>query len=122
MPAIITAHIAQSSTRYRAVHVPAIIQAEGPFIAPYMSCAIGTIQLQHRTVTIAIVATSTARSWRAARSIRKGAPAVRVSGIEGGDYRRLSEDGGREGRRGRRNVALSGWYWRVRRDFACSTR
>ena len=44
--------------------VAAIIQADAPSMAPYMSRAIGTIQLQHRSVTIAIAITSATRSQR----------------------------------------------------------
>ena len=51
MPAIITAHIAQSNSTWVASHVIVIIQADGPVMAPYMSRAIGPIHAQQSTVT-----------------------------------------------------------------------
>jgi hypothetical protein len=47
MPVIITAHIAQSSSRCGASHCGVIIQALAPVIGPYMSRAITTIHDQH---------------------------------------------------------------------------
>ena len=51
MPAIITAHINQSSRTCRASHRRVIIHALAPFIGPYMSRAIATIHIQHATGT-----------------------------------------------------------------------
>ena len=46
MPAIMTAHIAHSSSRCHTSHLAVIIQALAPVIGPYMSRAITTIQIQ----------------------------------------------------------------------------
>lgn len=61
-----TLHIVNVSTMYRASQVGRIIQADAPVIGPYMSRAIGTIQIQQRMVTAAtaasVVASGVARS------------------------------------------------------------
>jgi hypothetical protein len=67
MPIIITVHMAKSSATCRASHDAVIIQADGPDIAPYMSRAIGTIHVQHSTVTPSSTAIGIARSVRAFR-------------------------------------------------------
>ena len=51
MPAIITIHMAQRSSRCGASHVAVIIQPDDPVMGPYMSRAIGTIHSQQSTVT-----------------------------------------------------------------------
>src|SRR3954463_6240413 len=51
MPVIITAHIAQSSSRCGASQAGVIIQALAPVIGPYMSRASTTIQLQQTSGT-----------------------------------------------------------------------
>jgi hypothetical protein len=49
MPAIITAHISQSSRTWRASHRRVIIHALAPVIGPYMSRAKAMIHAQHTT-------------------------------------------------------------------------
>jgi hypothetical protein len=51
MPAIMAAHMAQSSSRYVPSHVAVIIQAAEPVMGPYMSRAIRMTHAQHASGT-----------------------------------------------------------------------
>src|SRR5688500_10262558 len=68
MPAIITAHIAQSSARCGPSQFMVIIHAAGPRIDPYMSRAIRTIHAQLTDVVTSSTATSNARGYRSTAS------------------------------------------------------
>ena len=77
MPVIMTAHIAQSSSKCGASHRAVIIHALAPVIGPYMSRAITTIHI-HDTSGVRTSSTSTGlRSYRNADSRIVG---VRSSG------------------------------------------
>ena len=68
MPAIMTAHIAHSSSRCGTSHVAVIIQALAPVIGPYMSRAITTIHIQETSGSSTSSTSSGARSYRNADS------------------------------------------------------
>ena len=76
-----TLHIANVSATYRVSHVGRIIQADGPVIGPYMSRAIGTIQIQQRMVTAASAASVAAMSGTmpGRRMARSGSSTFSVS-------------------------------------------
>ena len=76
-----TLHMVNVSTTYRASQVGRIIQADAPVIGPYMSRAIGTIQIQQRIVTAAIAASVVARSGTmpGRRMARSGSSTFSVS-------------------------------------------
>ncbi len=76
-----TLHIANVSATYRTSHVGRIIQADGPVIGPYMSRAIGTIQIQQRMVTAASAASVAAMSGTmpGRRMARSGSSTFSVS-------------------------------------------
>ena len=84
IPAIITAHIAQSSRRCGTSHVGVIIQALAPVIDPYMSRAITTIQTQETS------GSSTSSTTRALRSCCNAASRV-VRGRSVGDVIPVTE-------------------------------
>src|SRR5688572_1882174 len=89
MPVIMTAHIAQSSSRCDASQLGVIIHALGPVIEPYMSRAITTIH-SHETVGTTTRRISTAaRSARSADS-RKVGGSSKASGAAPGEGRVLS--------------------------------
>src|ERR1017187_7686094 len=68
MPAIMTAHMAKSSTRWVASQVSVIIQADAPVMGPYMSRAIGTIHAQLNTIATTSAAPTSSRSRRSSDS------------------------------------------------------
>lgn len=76
-----TLHIVNVSTTYRTSHVGRIIQADEPVIGPYMSRAIGTIQIQQRRVTAATAASVVAMSGTmpGRRMARSGSSTFSVS-------------------------------------------
>src|SRR5688500_10499477 len=61
------AHMAQSRTRCGASHAGVIIHAAGPLMAPYMSRAIATTQIQHASGTM------TSRNMSGSRGFRRTA-------------------------------------------------
>ena len=68
MAAIMTAHIAHSSSRCGTSHIAVIIQALAPVIGPYMSRAITTIHIQETSGSSTSSTSSGARSYRNADS------------------------------------------------------
>ena len=68
MAIIMTAHIAQSSSRYGAFHRAVIIHALAPVIGPYMSRAIATIHIHETTGSSTSSTTVGVRSFRNADS------------------------------------------------------
>ena len=80
MPAIMTAHIAQSSSRCGTSQFAVIIQALAPVIGPYMSRAITTIHIQETTGSRTSSTTAGARSYRNADSTMVGGRSAGVAG------------------------------------------
>ena len=69
IPAIMTAHMAQSSARCRASQTAVIIQALAPVIGPYMSRAITTIHIQETSGST--ISSTTAGGARIAAQTRE---------------------------------------------------
>ena len=76
MPAIIAAHIAQSSRRRGASHVTVIIHADAPVMGPYMSRAIAATQIQQSRGRTTRTVPSVARGRLRAVSTEEGGPAM----------------------------------------------
>jgi len=82
MPVIMTAHIAQSSSRCRISQCSVIIQALAPVIGPYMSRAIITIQVHETTGTSTRSTTTATRSPRNTDSRRVGGGSRGATGAD----------------------------------------
>src|SRR5687768_4283174 len=89
IPAIITAHIAQSSSRCGPSHTIVIIHFDAPDIGPYISAASTTTQVHASNGRAIRTTASAARSWRRAASIRVGRVVTR------NDYERTPAPSGR---------------------------
>src|SRR3990172_354067 len=77
IPAIIAAHMAQSTIRRGASHTGVIIHAAAPVMAPYMSRAIAITHIQHANGTMTSTRTSVRRLFRKAVSTSVGLMADR---------------------------------------------
>src|SRR5262245_3760447 len=84
MPIIMTAHIANRSARWNPSQTGVIIHADGPFIGPYMSRAIGTIHVHASAVAPAKPAATNSRSRSSARSSTVRPRVVRWRGFAAG--------------------------------------
>ena len=78
MAAIITAHIAHNSATCGASHTPAIIQADGPDIDPYISRAMATTHAQQIAGMTMRTKTRLARGLASAASTAVGFDGIRA--------------------------------------------